>query len=54
MELVWVMMSRWINFEKWFAYEKKPRIEDFLNEHISNPGNIVENELDRYTHGIID
>ena len=20
LELVWVMMSRWINFERWFAY----------------------------------
>ena len=38
----------------WFSYEKKPRIEDFLNEQISNPASIVENELDKYTHGIID
>ncbi len=31
MELIWVMMSRWINFETWFSYEKKPRVEDFIN-----------------------
>ena len=26
MDLVWVMMSRWINFQTWFNYEKMPRI----------------------------
>ena len=45
MDLVWVMMSRWINFENWFSYERKPRIEDFMNESISNPVSIVESEL---------
>lgn len=26
MELIWLMMARWINFEFWFSYEKRPRI----------------------------
>ena len=54
MDLVWVMMSRWINFENWFSYERKPRIEDFMNESISSPVSIVESELETYARGTIE
>lgn len=25
-EFVWLMMARWLNFDLWFSYEKRPRI----------------------------
>jgi hypothetical protein len=25
-EYVWLVMARWLNFEVWFSYERKPRV----------------------------
>lgn len=25
-QLIWLMMARWMNFEFWFSYERHPRI----------------------------
>lgn len=31
-EYVWLVMARWLNFETWFSYERKPRVENLLVE----------------------
>lgn len=54
MELVWVTMAKWINFTNWFSFEKKPRIENFMNEVILNSSGVIEHELDKYAHGILN
>lgn len=29
-EYVWLIMARWLNFECWYSYERKPRIENLI------------------------
>ena len=47
-------MSKWVNFTNWFSFEKKPRIEDYMNEVILNASSVIEHELDKYAHGILN
>lgn len=49
-------MARWLNFEFWFSYERKPRIENFLKESIANK-NIykeIQVELEKYNYGVVE
>lgn len=33
---IWIALARWINFEKWFAYEREPRVEKLISEPITD------------------
>lgn len=57
LDFVWLVMARWLNFETWFSYEKKPRIEDIIIESKSNNKNIfkqIQSELERYNRGVVE
>lgn len=47
---VWTFIAKWINFERWFSYEKEPDVEKILaeGETISDPRKFILDELSRY------
>ena len=47
---VWTFIAKWINFERWFSYEKEPDVEKILveGEAISDPRKFILDELSRY------
>jgi hypothetical protein len=47
-------LARWINFEKWFSYEKEPRVERLIGEAILNLRGQVNDEIERYEMGQIE
>ena len=51
---IWIGLSRWVNFEKWFAYEREPRVERLIGEAITNLRAQVNDEIERYEMGNIE
>lgn len=39
------MMARWLNFDLWFSYEKRPRIEDFVVEYESGNNKKIQQDI---------
>lgn len=51
--MVWLMMAKWINFEFWFSFEKRPRIEEFLKDQPRNIMKEINREIDKYRYGVV-
>lgn len=51
---IWIGLARWINFEKWYAYEREPRVEKLIGEPITNLKQQVNDEIEKYEMGIIE
>ena len=47
-------MSRWVNFERWFEFEKDPRVEKVIAENIESPKDAIESELRKYEYGLLE
>jgi hypothetical protein len=47
-------LARWINFEKWFSFEKQPRVEKLISEVVPDVKLRLAEELNRYEMGIVE
>lgn len=51
---IWIALARWINFEKWFGYEREPRVEKLISEPILDLRGQVAEELESYELGLVE
>ena len=52
-EKIWIYLARWLNFEKYFAFEKEPNTDKIQSDDIQDLQSQFKQELSQYEKGIL-